>query len=115
MAEPARRAFLPRAVAGREGRWQWYRSWMLDRAPIGFIREGDGTSLDQPTVMERLRMLESGRGERFAAVLGDPVAHSWTPAEQFEFFARRGMPVLAIDLGEDEWKAARSTACASSG
>lgn len=96
--DPVHRHFLPRS---NEGRWGWYRLWMKGRSAINFWREGTGSSGDQPTLSQ---WLATPWGvERFAAVLGSPVHHSWTPAEHRRFFAERGMPVWAIDVREGEW------------
>ncbi len=102
MEEPQRRSFLPRSP---DGRWAWYRLWMGDRSPLNFWREGDGSGADQPTLMDWWRAREAGRSESagFAAILGDPVAHSLTCAEHEPFFRRLGMPVLRIRVREEEW------------
>jgi len=94
-ADPGSRSFLPRSD---DGRWAWYRLLTWHRTPITFLREGGGSAPDQPTLMDRLRFC-SGKGP-FAAVLGDPVVHSRTPAEQRPFFAARGLPVVAIRVTE---------------
>ena len=106
LADPNGRAFLPRATGARAGRWRWYRSLFGPRMPLHFVREDEGTALDQPFVWQtRLQPKFEGT---FAAVLGSPVAHSRTPLEQRDFFAARGRPVVAIDLSEDEWSEAWS-------
>jgi len=97
-ARPADRTFLPRSTTGR---WCWYRQRFGGSSPLDFVREGTGSAPDQPTLLAWLRAV--GDGDRFAAVLGDPVRHSRTPAEHFEHFARRGMPVVAISVTEAEW------------
>jgi shikimate kinase len=99
--DPERRAFLPRSA---EGRWSWYRLWMKGRAFLNFWREGLGSAPDQPTLWHWLATPD--RPERFAAVLGSPVHHSWTPVEHREFFASTGLPVWAIDVREGEWSKA---------
>lgn len=99
--DPERRAFLPRSA---EGRWAWYRLWMKGRSFLNFWREGVGSALDQPTLWHWLAT--PNRTETFAAVLGSPVHHSWTPVEHREFFARVGLPVWAIDVREGEWSKA---------
>lgn len=96
--DPIRRSFLPRSS---DGRWQWYRQLFGPSMPLHFFREGDGSSLDQPYLWQTLATPKwSGT---FAAVLGSPVKHSWTPSFQREFFEPHGIPVVAIDLKEDEW------------
>lgn len=95
---PETRSFLPRSA---EGRWAWYRLWMKGRSRFNFWREGVGSSLDQPTLWQWLAT--PTRAESFAAVLGAPVYHSWTPTEHYSFFAERKMPVWPIDVREGEW------------
>jgi len=95
---PAERSFLPRSTSGR---WCWYRQLFGASSSLDFVREGAGSAPDQPTLLAWLRAVD-GRG-RFAAVLGDPVRHSRTPAEHFEFFSAKGMPVVAISVSEEEW------------
>jgi shikimate kinase len=97
--EPKRRSFLPRS---EDGRWRWYRLWMKNRMPLNFWREGDGSSADQPLLMEWLQNDFTTRW--FAAILGDPVDHSWTPAYQHDFFELKGLPVLRIPISDQQWQ-----------
>ncbi|MBX3040593.1 MAG: hypothetical protein KF789_07805 [Bdellovibrionaceae bacterium] len=97
-ADPAKRSFLPRSA---QGRWGWYRLWMKDRMKVNYWREGVGTSLDQPTLSAWIAT--PSRPDCFAAVLGNPVHHSWTPAEHRRFFAEINAPVWAIEVREEEW------------
>lgn len=97
-ADPVRRSFLPRST---DGRWAWFRLWMKDRQRLNFVRELENAEApDQPALLE---FISHVHGENFAAILGDPVTHSWTPGEQAAFFAARAMPVLRIRIAEDEW------------
>lgn len=98
--DPGNRSFLPRSS---DGRWAWFRLLTWHRTRVTFLREGGGSAPDQPTLMDRLRF-GSCTGA-FAAVLGDPVAHSRTPAEQRPFFAARGMPVVAVRITEADVEA----------
>ncbi|MCM2323024.1 MAG: shikimate synthase [Oligoflexia bacterium] len=98
MEKPETRSFLPRST---DGRWAWYRLLNKGRFKINFLREGEGSAPDQPYLMDWLRTPKEI--SRFAAILGNPVSHSHTPAEQLEFFSAREMPVFAIALTEDEW------------
>ncbi|MGE0631010.1 MAG: shikimate kinase [Pseudobdellovibrionaceae bacterium] len=95
------RSFLPRSP---EGRFAWYRLLHKDVYKINFFREGEGSSADQPTLFQWLSGLDDPY--RFAAVLGDPVDHSWTPVEQHDFFKARYVPIYAIQIKENEWKEA---------
>lgn len=99
--DPLRRAFLPTSP---DGRWQWYRQLFGPQMPVHFFREGDGSSPDQPLLWQTLVQLKWGR--HFAAVLGSPVKHSWTPTFQREHFDERMVPVVAIEVGESEWSSA---------
>jgi shikimate 5-dehydrogenase/shikimate kinase len=93
LEDPQHRAFLPRS---RDGRWQWYRSLFGPRMPIHYLREGDGSSLDQPWVVASA--LQRRLEKNFGAVLGDPVAHSRSPMEH-----RENGPFVAIQVRESEW------------
>jgi shikimate 5-dehydrogenase len=54
-----------------------------------------------------LQVLNSPTGARFfAAVLGSPVRHSWTPTHQQRYFSEKGAPVFAIDVQPEEWSEA---------
>lgn len=92
------RAFLPLSA---DGRWAWYRLLMKNQLPLNFVREADGSSFDQPILLDWLR--RQAKRDVFAAILGDPVAHSRTPAEQWAFFHERDIDVLAIRLRPEEW------------
>ncbi|MCM2277774.1 MAG: shikimate synthase [Oligoflexia bacterium] len=98
MENPGTRSFLPRSTSGR---WAWYRMLNKGRFKINFVREGEGSAPDQPYLLEWLRTPD--RTATFAAILGNPVLQSHTPAEQLDYFASRGMPVFAVALTEDEW------------
>lgn len=98
LKDPAKRAFLPRS---KDGRWRWYRSLFGPRMPLHFIREDQGSALDQPLLWQAI--LQAPIRESFAAVLGQPVVQSRTPMEHKNFFARQHMPVVAIELSEDEF------------
>lgn len=92
------RSFLPRSPGGR---WEWYRLLNKGRQRLNFWREGTGSAEDQPSLWAWLMTFD--KPQRFAAVLGDPVAHSFTPLEQSDFFHKRGVPVFAVSIGRDEW------------
>jgi len=94
--DPCKRAFLPRS---RDGRWRWYRSLFGPKMPLHFIREGDGSSLDQPYLYQSY--LQEPYTDKFAAVLGDPVDHSRSPMEHREFF--KGTPFVGICVQIHEW------------
>ena len=96
---PESRSFLP---LSDDGRWAWYRLLTSPQAPLSFLREGDGSGADQPRLLQWARVRGLGV-KRFAALLGDPAAHSRTPLEQWEFFAKAQAPVFAIRMTEEEW------------
>jgi shikimate kinase len=96
--DPQRRVFLPRSP---EGRWRWYRRLFTAGSPLFFVRENQGSALDQPFWYETA--LLSSRGQGFAAVLGGAVDLSWTPSFHEEFFRAQGMPVVSVAVAEKEW------------
>lgn len=94
------RSFLPRS---EDGRWQWYRWLALASAPISFIKEDTQSSAaDQPSLLEAATRGEFSEELEFAAILGWPVDHSWTPSEQQEFFVKRAAPVLRVPVKKNE-------------
>jgi shikimate 5-dehydrogenase/shikimate kinase len=110
MADPDGRVFLPMS---HDGRWSWYRALRGNDLQLNFLREADGSAADQPTLLQWARTqstLSSATGslgvKKFAAILGDPVAHSRTPMEQRDFFAAVGVPVFAIRILKAEWRLA---------
>ena len=96
--KPNKRSFLPRSNGGR---WKWFRLFMKYKTPLNFWKDDEGSAIDQPTLLEWLSAPK--KFSAFAAVLGHPIDHSWTPAEQQSFFAKRKMPVFAIPVLEDEF------------
>lgn len=96
--DPKHRTFFPRSL---EGRWQWYRELFNQEMSFYFFREAEGSSLDQAFWWQR--ELHPEKFQNFAAVLGSPIRHSWTPGKQRDFFKSYGMPVVAILLKEEEW------------
>ncbi len=98
LADPGKRTFLPVSPGGR---WKWYRLLTKGLFPLQFFREGEGSAPDQPFLLEWASA--PSRPGAFAAILGEPVGHSFTPACQGPFFRERGYPVLAVDVGLEEW------------
>jgi shikimate kinase len=94
-----RRSLLPRSA---NGKWAWYRLLQKHRQPLNFFREGEGSAIDQPSMIQWAQ--RDVRFQKFAAVLGSPVQHSWTPAFHREFFKNKKMDVFAIDVSETELK-----------
>lgn len=73
---------------------------MYSHQPVNFLREGGGSAADQPTLLEWIEFNKSF--SQFAAILGSPVKHSWTPSFHRKFFQNRKANVLEIDLFESE-------------
>ncbi len=94
--DSARHSFLPNSP---NGRWSWYRLIQHKNMHLNFVRDGvEGSSADQPVIFDFLRYPEKAVG--FAAVLGSPIGHSHTPAEQSRFFGEKNIGVVAIDMPE---------------
>jgi shikimate 5-dehydrogenase len=72
--------------------------------PLHFLREGDGSGLDQPYLWQVIH--QPIMSERFAAVLGSPITHSRSPVEHTKFFWEFGVPMVAITVTEDQWDSA---------
>jgi shikimate kinase len=102
MAKPKQRSFLPRS---NDGRWQWYRLLMHGKMFIEFLREGDGSAQDQPSLYQWLHAIDFIQ-KGFSAILGEPVNHSFTPIEQAPYFRAKNLLVLAIKLDEAEFLSA---------
>lgn len=95
--QPDRRSFLPNSETGE---FRWYRGLYGRQMEVAYFREDEGSALDQPLLAEWIHT--QGFEKYFAAILGDPVEHSWTPAEQQEFFARYGLPTVRVRLSREE-------------
>ena len=91
------RSFHPRSS---NGRWKWYRIFFNPHQKIYFLKTDflQGV-LDQPVISEACRFKV---GESFGCVLGNPIEHSLTPVEQYEFFKNYNMSVLKILMTEEE-------------
>lgn len=95
------RSILPRS---NEGRWYWFRQYMINRQKINFWKADEGSASDQPTLYQWI----SAQFEfsKFAAVLGSPVEYSRTPIEQQLFFNQNNCPIFSIDIKNNEFEAA---------
>jgi shikimate 5-dehydrogenase len=93
LESPSTRSFLP---VSEDGCWRWYRTLFGRQMKVSFFREGTGSGLDQPYFAEWARARK--HFTRFAAVLGDPAHHSFSPFEHEAFFATYHMPFVAIPL-----------------
>lgn len=103
LEDPKQRVFLPLSA---DGRWNWYREFIGEKFALNFFREDEGSGKDQPSLLRWIRRGMLGEVSSFAAVLGDPVAHSRTPHEHREFFERRKAPAFAIRVAREEWEEA---------
>lgn len=100
--DPQNRSFLPRTAATEEkSKWRWYRELQFAKQKINFI-QGFQDFDDQPSLYEYLKS-KNKSDEKFAAVIGDPIHHSWTPYIQGQNFS---LNVLAIPMAEAEFKIA---------
>ena len=115
LKDPEHRSFLPVSEKGEVGLWRWYRQIFGPQMKLHFIRESHGEVLDQPFLYEHLLFLHaiSNRLETrplkknfslpFAAVLGDPVIHSASPAFHRQFFSKKRMIFTKITIDEKDF------------
>lgn len=96
---PEKRSVLPMDA---NGQWQWFRLLQKQKQKINFVRIGSGSAPDQPTIYEWANSTVNQKSW-FAAVLGDPVTHSWSPTRHSEFFKQYNMPFLRISVTRDEF------------
>ncbi len=90
-------SYLPRS---EEGRWRWLRLHLSPRNEINFVSYFTASSLDQPTLFEAC--LKAPALQEFAAVLGEPLEQSYSPAYHDEFFRCRKMDFYRIPLMSTE-------------
>lgn len=100
--DPNRRNFLPRS---KDGKWNWFRLYMKSRQTLNFVRVAQGSSLDQPTLWQWLST-PNDPIEKFAAVLGSPIQHSYSPAFHKSFFLQVSIPFFKIHIDEFDWSKA---------
>jgi len=99
--DPENRSFLPRSA---DGRWAWFRLRLKGQQRLNFVREDQGTTQDQPTIWDWVSCPSPVKS--FAAVLGDPIRHSFSPTYHKNFFAELGMPFLRARLDKAHWQKA---------
>jgi shikimate 5-dehydrogenase len=80
---------------------------MKGKQAINFWREGVGTAMDQPTLWQWLS--HPNNVQNFAAVLGAPVSHSFSPAYHKSFFKSSNIPFYRIHIEESEFEIAIKT------
>ncbi|MCC6137340.1 MAG: hypothetical protein IT287_01810, partial [Bdellovibrionaceae bacterium] len=101
---PQQRAFLPRS---QDGRWQWYRRLIKNEMLINFFREGKGSSIDQPSLLQWISTYSSFPTN--AAIIGDPIVHSWSPIHHRLFFNDLGMNFFSIQMSLETASASAMT------
>lgn len=102
--DPHHRNFLPRSA---DGRWNWFRLFMKSKQQLNFIRVVYGSSLDQPTLWQ-WQLIPDQPINRFAAVLGSPIQHSYSPTFHKSFFSQHSIPFFKIHIDESDWTKAFS-------
>ena len=110
MQNPSRKNIFPRSPSTKNPnafvnfpKWQWFRLFMKDKQRLNFLREGREGLVDQPTLCQwSCQGDSSGESARFAAILGDPVLHSYSPTFHDDFFKRKQMNFYAIPLSKEE-------------
>ncbi|MFP5520291.1 MAG: shikimate kinase [Bdellovibrionia bacterium] len=96
--DPQNRTFLPISM---DQRWGWFRTFIKDQQLLNFVKEGDGSAGDQPTLSQLLQA--SSQSRKFAAVLGSPVYHSWSPLAHLDFFSKKDINFYSIKIEKSEW------------
>ncbi|NCN27715.1 hypothetical protein GW915_09085 [bacterium] len=97
----SRLLFFPRtSIEGQlSSDWSWYR--LLEKSiEVNFWRDAEGSSSDQPSLYRwhscPLQV------KRFAAVLGSPIKHSFSPGWHLPFFVRKDVPFFYIEMKAEE-------------
>ncbi len=95
--DPEHRSFLPRS---QDGRWLWFRLWMKGKQKLNFFRQGPALVPDQPSLYqwENTPLVF----QEFAAVLGAPVDHSYSPSFHSSFFLAHKIPFFPIEVHKAE-------------
>ncbi|MBC86087.1 MAG: hypothetical protein CL677_02820 [Bdellovibrionaceae bacterium] len=97
LEDSQRRSFLPMS---KEGRWQWYRQLKGISMQLHFLRLGWGLGVNDQPLFFSHHLYSVLPFKEFAAVIGDPIHHSWTPSFQYDYFAKHAIPVVGIKLTE---------------
>lgn len=106
LQHPERHLFLPIASDG-SGRFRFYRLLLADSLRLNFLRDEEAPLIpDQPALADwqtRLHIpIPPHHPIPFAAIVGNPVEHSRTPAYHGAFFARYGMPVFKVCVTDSD-------------
>ncbi len=110
LENPSRKNIFPRSPSTKNPnafvsfpKWQWFRLFMKGKQKLNFLREGREGLADQPTLCQWSCQVDStSESTRFAAILGDPVLHSYSPTFHDEFFKKKHMNFYAIPLSKEE-------------
>lgn len=105
LEDPEHRSFLPMSKKGKIGLWRWYRQIFGPQMKLHFIRESQEGISDQPFLYEHLMTLYNRKDRQllFAAVLGDPVVHSASPAFHRTFFERQKVIFTKIVISKADF------------
>ncbi len=98
--DPQRHMIFPRTKSTVEdSKWQWLRILLKGRQKINFVREATEGPKDQPTISQYRNYKKAAA---FAAILGKPVFHSYSPYFHCEFFEKKKRSFLAIPVSATE-------------
>lgn len=98
--DSSRRLIFPRSSGG-SGDWCWFRQFMLSKQVFNFVTDGFSNVMDQPTILDTF--LYSYSFNNFAAVIGNPVHHSYSPVFHYDYMRKRGYPYYRIKIEEKEF------------
>jgi shikimate 5-dehydrogenase/shikimate kinase len=99
---PSGRLIFPRRDENsKNSDWQWFRHFMLPKQVLNFINDGFSTVPDQPTLLDTF--LYNDSFTRFAAVIGNPIYHSYSPIFHYEYMKMRNLPYYRIKIEEKEF------------
>jgi shikimate kinase len=105
LQNPKRKNIFPRSLNDGSNEfdkfptWQWFRLYMKGKQRLNFLREGREGLADQPTLHQ---WNEADAFDDFAAILGDPVVHSYSPTIHHEVFKKKKMNFFSIPISKDE-------------
>ncbi len=102
MKNPSGRMIFPRSDEdSKNSDWQWFRHFMLSKQVLNFVNDGFSTVPDQPTLLDTF--LYGDNFTQFAAVIGNPVHHSYSPVFHYEYMKKRNLPYYRIKIEEKEF------------
>ncbi|MBL7543102.1 MAG: hypothetical protein JNL11_04760 [Bdellovibrionaceae bacterium] len=102
LKNPSGRLIFPRSPEdSRAGDWQWFRQFMLSKQVLNFVSDGFSSIKDQPTLLDV--GLYNENFDEFAAVIGNPIYHSYSPVFHYEYMKKRTMPYFKIRIEEKDF------------